>query len=180
MKLIIRGEWLGNANTLLLFSLICTTCISVTLTQGQSKVNEKICKELPAPKFLLPKQLPLTALASFQGSGNTWVRQILAGATGYKTGDIYLSYGDDEYPEFSSAHNDSVLAIKTHTFSASSSDDFQFRRALVIARHPLDALYSEFNRVYGRQQNWLCREVSSGQHRWLFDLEMGYLDDPHN
>jgi len=50
---------------------------------------------------------------------------------GYKTGDIYLSYGDDEYPEFSSAHNDSVLAIKTHTFSASSSDDFQFRRALV-------------------------------------------------
>lgn len=55
------------------------------------EVNEKTCSGLPDPIFLKPGLLPTTALASFQGSGNTWVRQILAGATG-KTGDTWLIY----------------------------------------------------------------------------------------
>ena len=34
--------------------------------------------------------LPRTALASFPGSGNTWTRYLIEGATGVFTGSIYL------------------------------------------------------------------------------------------
>ena len=49
---------------------------------SKQTVNEDTCKQLPDPTFLKTGSLPLTALASFQGSGNTWVRQVLARATG--------------------------------------------------------------------------------------------------
>ena len=50
---------------------------------------------------------------------------------GYKTGDIYTSYGDDLYPEFTSHTDDRVIAIKTHTYTAASTRQFTFKRALV-------------------------------------------------
>lgn len=66
---------------------------------------------------------------------------------GYKTGDIFKSYGDDVFPEFSSLQDDRVVAIKTHYFSGYPNRIYG--RAIVITRHPLDALFAEFNRVYG-------------------------------
>lgn len=50
---------------------------------------------------------------------------------GYKSGDIYKSYGDDIYPEFTSHYDDSVIAIKTHTYSAAGTREYKFKRALV-------------------------------------------------
>ena len=44
--------------------------------------GENVCSKLPAPVFLEPGKLPLTALHSFPGSGNTWVRVLLASLTG--------------------------------------------------------------------------------------------------
>ena len=37
--------------------------------------------------------LPLMALASFPGSGNTWIRYLIEGATGVFTGSIYMDHG---------------------------------------------------------------------------------------
>lgn len=54
--------------------------------------------------------------------------------TGYKTGDLYKSYGDDLYPEFSSLQDDSVLAIKTHTYSEDNTEEVGFKRAVVRLR----------------------------------------------
>ena len=49
---------------------------------------ERICS--PEMKFLSPnKSRNLTALVSFPGSGNTWVRQLLEEVTGVYTGSIY-------------------------------------------------------------------------------------------
>ena len=45
-------------------------------------LGENVCSKLPAPVFLEPGKLPLTALHSFPGSGNTWVRVLLASLTG--------------------------------------------------------------------------------------------------
>ena len=39
------------------------------------------------------RSLPPMALASFPGSGNTWVRYLIEGATGVFTGSIYLDHG---------------------------------------------------------------------------------------
>lgn len=40
------------------------------------------CKDLKAPGFLRHGTLPLTALHSFPGSGNTWSRVLLSSLTG--------------------------------------------------------------------------------------------------
>ena len=48
-------------------------------------ISKKWCNEL---KFVDPPG-QLTALASFPGSGNTWVRYLIQQATGYVTGSIY-------------------------------------------------------------------------------------------
>jgi hypothetical protein len=65
-------------------------------------------------KFLDPPG-PLTALASFPGSGNTWARYLIQHATGYATGCIYLDrifqWGD--FPG-EGIFDGSVIAVKTH------------------------------------------------------------------
>lgn len=104
-------------------------CVTDGEASDAQTANEMTCKLLSDPVHLDPGRLPKTALASFQGSGNTWVRQILASSTGYKSGDIYSSYGDDIYPEFSSRYDDTVIAIKTHNFNHGSTSGFG--RALV-------------------------------------------------
>mgnify|MGYP000126647901 CR=1 FL=1 len=40
--------------------------------------------------FARQKSLPMTALVSFPGSGNTWVRYLLETASGVFTGSIYI------------------------------------------------------------------------------------------
>ncbi|XP_067948836.1 WSCD family member CG9164-like [Watersipora subatra] len=145
----------------------------------QKVINADSCKSIPDPVFLKPGALPITALASFQGSGNTWVRQLLAQSTGYKTGDIYKSYGDDFYPEFTSLSDDTVVAIKTHTFAEFMTESYSFKRALVIVRHPLDALYSEFNRMFGGNKTVYAEAVhlinEDGSLSWKWDVWMSHI-----
>jgi len=159
--------------------------LALISTPGQCQdVNKDTCSGLTDPVFLKTGRLPTTALASFQGSGNTWVRQILAGSTGYKSGDIYKSYGDDIYPEFTSHYDDSVIAIKTHTYSAAGTCEYKFKRVLLIVRHPLDALYSEFNRMYGGNKTGYAdiKQLvnADGSLTWKWDTWMthvqGWLD----
>ena len=58
---------------------------------------------------------PRTALASFPGSGNTWVRLLVQQMSGIWTGSIY-SDGDLRANGFPGEHKtgDRVMVVKTH------------------------------------------------------------------
>lgn len=45
-------------------------------------VDPKTCAELPNPRPMAAHRLPLTALGSYPGSGNTWLRILLSSLTG--------------------------------------------------------------------------------------------------
>ena len=74
--------------------------------------NPKWCN---GPIRYLDPPGPLTALASFPGSGNTWVRYLLQHSTGFATGSVYLdnSLRRGDFPG-EGLIDGSVIAIKTH------------------------------------------------------------------
>ncbi|XP_076436118.1 WSCD family member CG9164-like [Babylonia areolata] len=94
-----------------------------------------------------PAALPVTALASVQGSGNTWMRHLLQQLTGIYTGSIYDRRGDPElwakgfYGE--GVINGKVIAIKTHGLPTTRTT---YHRAIVVIRNPFDAMFADFNR----------------------------------
>jgi len=104
---------------------------------------------------------PLVALASFHGSGNTWLRYLLEQATGIFTGSIYC----DEllkktFPgEFIVSGN--VVAVKTHHADTPElPKDVQlflkkntYDKAIVLVRNPFDALLSEANRRWNSKKH---------------------------
>ncbi|CAG9804579.1 unnamed protein product [Chironomus riparius] len=88
------------------------------------------------------------ALASFPGSGNTWLRYLLQQATGIYTGSVYKDYGllKSGFPA-ESISNSSVLIVKTHEFGSSSWT--RFRKSVLLVRDPAKAILAEFNRQSG-------------------------------
>lgn len=88
------------------------------------------------------------ALASFPGSGNTWLRYLLQQATGIYTGSVYKDYGllKSGFPAESIA-NTSVLIVKTHEFGSMSWANF--KKAVLLVRDPAKAILAEFNRQSG-------------------------------
>jgi hypothetical protein len=91
---------------------------------------------------------PVVALASFPGSGNTWVRYLLQQATGILTGSVYKDYAllKNGFPA-ESIVNGSVLLVKTHEFGDEARRPFQ--KAVVLVRDPFSSLLAEFNRRSG-------------------------------
>jgi hypothetical protein len=88
------------------------------------------------------------ALASFPGSGNTWLRYLLQQATGIYTGSVYKDYGllKSGFPA-ENISNSSVLIVKTHEFGPSTFS--KFRKAVLLVRDPAKAILAEFNRQSG-------------------------------
>ncbi|GJQ80682.1 hypothetical protein Trydic_g9265 [Trypoxylus dichotomus] len=102
------------------------------------------CSEL---RFLEPPQVPV-ALASFPGSGNTWLRYLLQQATGIYTGSVYKDYGllKNGFPA-ESIMNGSVLVVKTHEYGPPARRPFS--KAILLVRAPTPAIQAEFNRQSG-------------------------------
>ncbi|ALC49746.1 CG9164 [Drosophila busckii] len=90
----------------------------------------------------------LTALASFPGSGNTWLRYLLQQSTGILTGSIYKDYGllKTGFPA-ENVCNSSVLLVKTHEWGAKAWAPFS--KAILLVRDPEKAIIAEFNRQSG-------------------------------
>lgn len=90
----------------------------------------------------------IAALASFPGSGNTWLRYLLQQATGILTGSVYKDYGllKSGFPAESIA-NSSVLIVKTHEWG--SHVWTKFGKAVLLVRDPAKAILAEFNRQSG-------------------------------
>lgn len=91
---------------------------------------------------------PITALASFPGSGNTWLRYLLQQATGILTGSVYKDFGllKSGFPAESVA-NSSVLLVKTHEWGSMVWG--KFGKVVLLVRDPAKAILAEFNRQSG-------------------------------
>ncbi|CAB4061818.1 unnamed protein product [Lepeophtheirus salmonis] len=90
----------------------------------QRRSTIKWCHNL---SFLNPKG-PITALASFPGSGNTWVRYLIQQLTGIFTGSIYIDYD-----------------LMKNGFPAENVKD----GVVLLVRDPYESLLAEFNRQNG-------------------------------
>ena len=105
------------------------------------------------------------ALASFPGSGNTWVRGLLQDTTGICTGGIYCdtTLRKNGYPG-ECIRSGVVLVVKTHQIDprwtgvhydeSIPSTHFNklkyipvYSSAIFLVRNPFDALVSEWNRL---------------------------------
>ncbi|KAG5873071.1 hypothetical protein JTB14_018732 [Gonioctena quinquepunctata] len=102
------------------------------------------CSEL---KFLDPPKEAI-ALASYPGSGNTWLRYLLQQATGVLTGSVYKDYGllKNGFPA-ESVLNGSVLVVKTHEWGPKAKN--KFSKAILLVRAPSACIQAEFNRQSG-------------------------------
>merc|ERR1719369_1305361 len=91
---------------------------------------------------------PVTALASFPGSGNTWLRYLLQQATGVSTGSVYKDVAllKNGFPG-ESVTNGSVIVVKTHEWGPGTRQ--QFDSAILLVRDPFESILAEFNRRSG-------------------------------
>ena len=99
-----------------------------------------------------------TALTSFPGSGNTWLRHLVHMSTGYHTGSFYsdkvLLYEGGFLGESLMWTDNRVVGIKVHKFGALSSDAQRLGfepeeivpKAVLMIRSPYRAILSEYNR----------------------------------
>ena len=127
-------------------------------TRIQREVQRSVCW------FINGTHRPPIALASFPGSGNTWVRGLLQQATSICTGGIYCdtTLRISGYPG-ESLRSGSTLVVKTHqtdprwtgVFYPPNTTDSYFTReynipvydaAILLIRNPFHALVAEWNR----------------------------------
>lgn len=97
---------------------------------------------------------PVVALASFPGSGNSWVRQLLETATGIYTGALYC---DKSYIKAGmigeGVATNNVLAIKTHGWPGATTNILNPDKVIYIVRNPFAAILSEENRYLAGVSN---------------------------
>ncbi|XP_049878969.1 WSCD family member CG9164-like isoform X2 [Pectinophora gossypiella] len=88
----------------------------------------------------------VVGLASFPGSGNTWLRYLLQQATGILTGSVYLDPGlrMHGFPA-ENVTDGSVLVVKTHETLHTYRNSI-FKSTIILIRNPRDAILAEYNR----------------------------------
>jgi len=106
-------------------------------------------------KFLISHMIPYcrppTALASFPGSGNTWLRFLIESATGVFTGSRYKDLQIQMYGlwgEIRSWEDGTTIVQKTHDASKHHVTKDFGGRAIIIVRNPYDAILSTHNFMY--------------------------------
>ncbi|XP_071790324.1 sialate:O-sulfotransferase 2-like isoform X2 [Asterias amurensis] len=94
--------------------------------------------------------LPLVALASFPGSGNTWVRYLIERATGIYTGSIYNDkdlFNKGFKGELKDWRKGTTIAVKTHNPDPKRISEY--KAVILIIRNPYNAIIAEHNRQFG-------------------------------
>merc|ERR1711936_70942 len=102
--------------------------------------------------YLEPKSGDICPLASYPGSGSTWVRYLIEGATGVFTGSIYkdlqlqvMGY----WGEIRHWRDGTTIVQKTHDGDAQYIREVFNGRGILILRNPYDAVLSKLNFLYG-------------------------------
>ncbi|TSM28225.1 WSC domain-containing protein 1 [Bagarius yarrelli] len=107
-------------------------------------VLESRCRE----KMFQPEsRFSLTALSSFPGAGNTWLRHLIELATGYYTGSYYFDgslYNKGFKGEKDYWRSGRTICVKTH--ESGQREIKKFGAAILLIRNPYHCLIAEFNR----------------------------------
>ncbi|CAL4110799.1 unnamed protein product, partial [Meganyctiphanes norvegica] len=112
--------------------------------------SEKTCG-LYNVMFAMPGAMPLCALASYPGSGNTWTRYLIEAASGIFTGSIYKDqqlYMSGYYGELMDWKSGATIVQKTHDCGENHIQDFGSCGVLLL-RNPYRAILSFHNYLFG-------------------------------
>ncbi|XP_014245102.1 WSCD family member AAEL009094 [Cimex lectularius] len=149
--------------------------------------NSRDCSRFRV-QFARQKSLPMTALVSFPGSGNTWLRYLLETATGVFTGSVYTDrqiiskgfYGEAVPPDCGC-----TSVQKTHGFALAgfvpqekkkSAEVLWFRgRAILLLRNPYEALLSYRNFLYGGHTGFAPNDRFRGPDWERFALRLAVV-----
>ena len=111
-------------------------------------------------KMLFQSSGSVIALASFPGSGNSWVRQLLESATGIYTGALYC---DPAYVRAGmigeGVSTQNVIAVKTHETPADAKKLLNHDKAIYIVRSPFAAMLAFYNWQITTQANRHTLEI---------------------
>ncbi|KAJ8044698.1 WSC domain-containing protein 2 [Holothuria leucospilota] len=110
--------------------------------------NRSICDV--NTQFMPAGSMPLVALVSAPGSGNTWLRYLIEKATGIYTGSVYNDkallrggfLGESEDPR-----SGRVVVIKMHKVQNIRSIKAELDGIVLLIRNPYSAIVSDFNRL---------------------------------
>ncbi|KOB68402.1 Uncharacterized protein OBRU01_18345 [Operophtera brumata] len=137
---------LAAAVVLLYFSIILFMSSPLHSTRG-SYYDHLSLRQIPVVNWCKELQWRsptsnVTALVSYPGSGNTWLRYLLQQVTGILTGSIYMDYGlrVHGFPA-ENVTGGSVLVVKTH--EAPPLDLTKFKSAVLLIRNPRDAILAD-------------------------------------
>ncbi|XP_072178145.1 sialate:O-sulfotransferase 2-like [Diadema setosum] len=96
--------------------------------------------------------LPLLGLASFPGSGNTWLRYLIERATGVYTGSVFCDkslLNGGFLGECERADCGCTSVVKMHWF-LSGYEYLEWKGGILLLRNPYNALVAEWNRRKGK------------------------------
>jgi len=135
--------------------------LTIPLTSGpkeQKNANSNICAlratEEP-PKGILP-----VFAAAYPGSGSKMTWNLIEALTGYWSGDDWFING----------RNETVVSIKTHYPHPEGRVpplSMRIQRALIIIRHPMDAIPSYHNYLYEVENNAGEHSVRAPIDAWI-------------
>ncbi|GAV08051.1 hypothetical protein RvY_17802 [Ramazzottius varieornatus] len=170
----VRCKWCVAVSTLLTAAIILASTISI-LPLGGMRDEGPIGPQLP-PQMrpcrskvnFSPDPLPKIALASFTGSGNTWLRGAIEQATGIWTGSSYPDnelYNGGFYGEL--VNDQKVIVIKTHTFGKKATKH-NYQKAILLIRKPEDAILAKWNQYKTRTHTGIAKGESYDTREWEY------------
>ncbi|KAI5624498.1 WSC domain-containing protein 1-like isoform X1, partial [Silurus asotus] len=138
------------------------TSVADYLQVYSTPVLESRCRA----RMFLPESSPsLTALSSFPGAGNTWLRHLIELATGYYTGSYYFDgslYNKGFKGEKDYWQSGRTICVKIH--ESGQREIKKFDSAILLIRNPYHCLVAEFNRKnaghlgYATDTHWKSNE----------------------
>ncbi|XP_002741011.2 sialate:O-sulfotransferase 2-like [Saccoglossus kowalevskii] len=117
--------------------------------------------------------MPLVALASFPGSGNTWVRHLIERSSGIYTGSFYTDgelYKKGFKGEKENWKKRNTIVVKTHDFNPDLIKEYD--AAIVVIRNPYKAMVAEHNRKFGGHTGYATEDKYKKGSEWQ-DFVMG-------
>jgi len=137
--------------------------------------NQPQCSHFET-RFARKGSLPTRALVSYPGSGNTWIRYLVEGATGVYTGSVFHDHRiqrEGHHGEFRAPQDGSTILQKSHHNSLVMQPkvvqtllwrkrhiNFFGGRAVVIVRNPYRAIISYWNHQKGGGHTGLAPKTS--------------------
>ncbi|XP_077980461.1 sialate:O-sulfotransferase 1-like [Glandiceps talaboti] len=118
-------------------------------------------------RFAPEKSRPMVALASFPGSGNTWLRHLIEQATGIYTGNVKRSpvldaagfRGEDE-----DWRSGTTIVQKSHDFSRDLIR--RFHSSVLLIRNPYKAMLAEASREHAGKTGFAPLDIYYNEKGW--------------